>query len=82
MRYRTRLARLEAHRPPVTHHTPVIRVPHEIPRDDWDLYLAALPCACGVAGCPARTIGLVLPEILTVEAWERTYGTSGHRRAP
>jgi hypothetical protein len=77
MRYRARLARLEAHQPPAIHHTPVVRIPGAIDHADWEAYLATLPCACGALSCQARTIGLVLPETLTVEAWEATYRPPG-----
>ena len=73
MHYRTRLARLEAQRPSVTHHTPVVRVPRAIPEGGWNAYLVALPCACGARQCPRRTIGAALPEQLSVEAWEQAY---------
>ena len=77
MRYRMRLARLEAQRPLVSHHVPVVRIPGAIDHDDWEAYLATLPCACGALSCEARTIGLVLPEKMSVEAWEEKYT---HRR--
>ena len=73
MRYRARLARLEAHRPSVTHHVPVVRIPGAIDHADWEAYLATVPCACGALSCEARTIGLVLPEKLSVEAWDAQY---------
>jgi len=77
MRYRARLARLEAQRPPVTHHVPVVRIPGAIDYDDWETYLDTLPCTCGALHCEARTIGLALPEKLTVEAWEEKCRPAG-----
>jgi hypothetical protein len=79
MRYRARLARLEAQRPPVSYHVPVVRIPGAIDHADWEAYLATVPCACGSLDCQARTIGLVLPEQISIEAWEAKYT---HRRQP
>jgi hypothetical protein len=33
-------------------------------------YLAQQLCACGVVGCPQRTIGLVVTRPCTPEAWQ------------
>jgi hypothetical protein len=79
MNSRARLARLEAQCLPRTHHLRVVQIPSEIDRDDWDTYVDTLPCSCGARSCEARTIGLVLPEKMSVEAWAATYT---HRREP
>ena len=77
MRFRrTRIARLEARQrrqqpPHLRHFTPVVRVPHGIPHDDWGAWLAAQPCACRALGCPERRVGLLLPEKCeSPEEWE------------
>ena len=56
---------------------PVVRIPGAIDYDDWETYLDTLPCTCGALHCEARTIGLALPEKLTVEAWEEKYRPAG-----
>jgi hypothetical protein len=73
MGLRQRLEKLEARHPHRAHQTPVVWIPGAIDHEHWDAYLDALPCACGVVECSQRTIGLVLPEKMSVEAWEVKY---------
>jgi hypothetical protein len=60
-----RLSRLEAQQQKVdphvlSHFIPVVRVPHSC--IDQGAWLAQVPCRCGMVGCPARQIGLVVPS--------------------
>jgi hypothetical protein len=86
MRIRPRLAKLEAQRRPRGHHTPIVMIPSRVEPDEWERYLQTLPCPCGVVQCEQRTWGLVLPEQMSVEAWEPRYvhrqchGSKFHQR--
>ena len=77
---KSRVMRLEArqrrqHRPELAHFTSVVRVPHDIPYDDWLVWLAAQPCACQRTFCGQRRVGALLPaKCDTPEAWEARYG--------
>jgi hypothetical protein len=53
---------------PMSHHRHVVPVPWD---EDAEDYLAALPCVCGQASCGLQTIGLVVPQRLTSEAWQQ-----------
>jgi hypothetical protein len=71
--YQARLARLEsrqrrAHPDTLTHFLSVVRVPWGEP--DEAQWLRALPCACGVVGCPHLRIGALLPDKApSADAW-------------
>ena len=65
--HKSRITQLERalrrqERPARGHVTPVVRVPHDVPRAAWDAWLASQPCACGRRGCPERKIGVLLPQ--------------------
>ena len=66
-----RLARLEERRraKPPSHHVVVARYPFDC--DDRDRWIReALPCVCGVIGCPELTIGMLAPEkAASAEEW-------------
>jgi hypothetical protein len=56
------------------HFVSIVHVPPEIPDEDWRTWLAAQPCACGLVGCPERTVGLLIPTpCATIEEWEARY---------
>jgi hypothetical protein len=70
------------HRPGHDHFTSTVIVPLDVPSREWDAWLRAQPCACGVVGCPERRIGLLLPtKGQTLEEWEARYRHEA-RRAP
>ncbi len=63
------------HRPGGEHYTPVLHVPAHIPSHQWEAWLRAQPCPCGVVACDKRKIGLLLPtRAQTAEEWEARYG--------
>ena len=80
---KSRVTRLEtrqrrAHRLGNEHYTPVFHVPAHIPAHQWEAWLRAQRCACGVVACDKRTIGLLLPtRAQTAEEWEARYGREG-----
>jgi hypothetical protein len=77
--YKSRLKRLEGQRhrrlpPGQGHVTSVMQVPLDVPYDAWDTWVAQQPCRCGLVGCAARRIGLLIPaKCQTPEEWERHY---------
>ncbi len=78
MRAPTRLTRLEqVYRQPRApgHFTGVVRVPHDIPHDAWEAWLASQPCACHQRFCPQRRVGVLLPaKCASSTEWEAHYG--------
>jgi hypothetical protein len=76
---RHRLQRLEHHKRAhrLHQHQPVVlHVPKTVPHEDWLAWAAQQirPSRCGDATCPGPAIGALLPENLTMEEWEATYG--------
>jgi hypothetical protein len=51
----------------LAHHTSVVHRPEGVDLTAW---LETVPCACGAIGCPAMTVGMIVPEATAIEDWE------------